>query len=242
VIPGWLLLTSAGILLCLYLAAEARLHRRGDRWPVTRSSSALGASLTLVVAGLWPARGAVDDTVVHLLVTMLAPLFLAVSAPVSLALRTLPHPLRRHLLRALHSRWSRAVTWLPLATVLQVGGLPVYYLLPVPPVVHGLLMAHMVAAGWLFATVVVGADPVPHHPGIVARSLALVTVLAAHDVIAKLVFARGGGTAAQVLFYGGDAVELLTAVLLFSRWYRRTRPRSARAAAPTSIRSPAGSS
>jgi putative membrane protein len=229
VIPGWLLLAGAALLLAGYLGAESRLHRRGDRWPVRRSAAAVGAVAALALAGFWPVRGALDDTVVHLLVTMLVPLLLALSAPVSLALRTLPGAVRSPLLAVLHSRWARAVTRLPVATVLEVAGLYVYYLVPLPGVVHGLLMVHMVAAGWLFAAVLVGPDPVPHHPGVVARAAALLTVFAAHDVLAKLLYARGGGTAAQLLFYGGDVVEVATAVALFGRWYVRVRPRPGRA-------------
>ena len=224
-IPGWLLLLAAGVLLAVYLVAEGALHRRGDRWPVPRTGAAVAAALAWAVAGVWPVRGEVDDVVVHLLVTMAAPVLLALSAPVSLALRTVRPRSRELLVRALHLRWSRAVTWLPVATVLEVGGLYLYYLVPVPPAVHGLLMVHMVAAGWLFATVLVGPDPVPRRPSLVARAVALATVFAAHDVLAKLLYARGGGAAAELLFYGGDVVELFTAVVLFGRWYRRSRPR-----------------
>lgn len=225
-IPGWLLLGAAAVLLGSYLAGEGRLQRRGDRWPVARTAAAVAAGAALTAAGLWPVRSAVDDTVVHLLVVMGAPLLLALSAPVSLALRTLPRRPRALLLRGLHSRWSRVVTWWPVATALEVGGLYAYYLLPVPAAAHGLLMTHMVAAGWLFSTVLVGPDPTPHRPGLPARCLALLTVFAAHDVLAKLLYARGGGSAAQLLAYGGDLVEVLTAVALFARWYRRSRPRA----------------
>lgn len=225
-IPGWLLLCAAAVLPALSLLGEHRLHRRADRWPVGRTTCAVAAGAALALAGLWPVRSTVDDTVVHLLVTMVAPLLLTLSAPVSLALRTLGRRPRALLVAALHTRWSRVVTWLPVATALEVAGLYVYYLVPVPDLVHGVLMVHMVAAGWLFSTVLLGPDPVPHRPGVLARSLALLTVFAAHDVLAKLLYARGGGQAAQLLFYGGDVVEVCTAVVLFTRWYRRGRPRA----------------
>lgn len=228
-IPGWLLLSAAAVLLAGYLGAESRLHRRGDRWPVGRSAAAVGAVAAVAGAGLWPVRGAVDDTVVHLLVTMLAPLLLALSAPVSLLLRTAPARVRAAVLVVLHSRWARFTTRLPVATALEAGGLYVYYLVPVPPVLHGLLMVHMVAAGWLFSAVLVGPDPVPHRPGLLPRAAALLVVFAAHDVLAKLLYARGGGAGAQLLAYGGDVVEVATAVALFGRWYVRVRPRPGRA-------------
>jgi putative membrane protein len=226
VIPGWLLLSAAAVLLAGYLGAEQRLHRRGDRWPVSRSAAAVGAVVAVVAAGLWPVRSAVDEVAVHLLVTMAAPLLLALSAPVSLALRTLTGRARTGLVAVLHSRWARTVTWLPLATALEAGGLPLYYLAPLPHGWHGPLTVHMVLAGYLFSAVLVGPDPVPHRPGIVGRSFALLVVFAVHGVVAKLLYAAGGGTAAQLLYYGGDVVEIVTAVALFARWYRRTAPRS----------------
>ena len=59
--------------------------------------------------------------------------------------------------------------------------------------------------------------------------MALLVVFTTHDVLAKLLYARGGGSGAQLLFYGGDVIEVLTAVVLFGRWYVRVRPRPGRA-------------
>jgi putative membrane protein len=60
----------------------------------------------------------------------------------------------------------------------------------------------------------------------------LFLVAGSHDILAKLMYAQlrptGGGSAdeirtgAQVLFYGGDVVELMLAVGLFAGWYART--------------------
>ncbi|WP_432564740.1 cytochrome c oxidase assembly protein [Kineococcus sp. SYSU DK003] len=227
-IPGWLLLSAAGALLAGYLGAEQRLHRRGDRWPVSRSAAAVGAVVAVAAAGLLPVRSALEETAVHLLVTMAAPLLLALSAPVSLVLRTVTGPARAGVVAVLHSRWARTVTWLPLATALEAGGLCLYYLAPLPHGWHGPLTVHMVLAGYLFSAVLVGPDPVPRRPGILPCSLALLFVFAVHGVVAKLLYAAGEGTAAQLLYYGGDVVEIATAVALFARWYRRSAPRPAR--------------
>ncbi|WP_432519405.1 cytochrome c oxidase assembly protein [Kineococcus sp. SYSU DK006] len=211
-----------------YLWAESRLHRRGDRWPVARTAVAAAAVLSASAAALWPVRTLVDEVAVHLLLTMLAPLLLALSAPVSLALRTLPRAPRRVLLALLHSRWARAVTWAPVVLVLQVGGVAVFWLAPLPHALHGPLMVHMLAAGWLFSTCLVGRDPVPGRPGTLGRAVLLLVAAAAHHVVAKLLYARGGGSGAELLFYGGDAVEVATALVLCAQWYERTRPRPGR--------------
>nr|WP_240897273.1 cytochrome c oxidase assembly protein [Kineococcus vitellinus] len=218
-----------------YLWAESRLHRRGDRWPPARSAAAVAAVLSATAAALWPVRAATDEVAVHLLLTMLAPLLLALSAPVSLALRTLPRAPRRLLLALLHSRWARVVTWAPVVLVLEVGGLAVFWLAPLPHALHGPLMVHMVAAGWLFSTYLVGRDPVPGRLGTPGRAAVLLVASAAHHLVATLLHARGGdaveaATAAELLSRGGDAVEVATAVALCAQWYVRTRPRPGRGA------------
>ena len=213
-----------------YLWAESRLHRRGDRWPVARSAAAVAAVLSATAAALWPVRALVDEVAVHLLLMMLAPLLLALAAPVSLALRTLPRTPRRLLLALLHSRWARVVTWAPVVLVLEVGGVAVFWLAPLPHALHGPLMVHMLAAGWLFSTYLVGRDPVPGRLGTLGRAVLLLVAAAAHHVVATLLHARGGGSGAELLSSGGDAVEVATAVALCAQWYVRTRPRPGREA------------
>ncbi|MEZ0165196.1 cytochrome c oxidase assembly protein [Kineococcus sp. LSe6-4] len=225
------LLVPAVLLPAGYLALEQVLHRRGDAWPVARSAAVLAAGALLAVAASWPEAGpagaGVAETVRHLLATMAAPVLLALSGPVALVLRVLPPRPRRVLVRLLHSRWARAVTWWPVATVLAASGAPLFYLAPVPHGLHGPLMVHTALASWLFATVVAGPDPVRGRPGAVTSTLALLVVAAVHGVSAKLWFAAGAGPAAELLFVGGDVVEVATAVAVWARWYRRTAPRPA---------------
>ncbi|WP_432573756.1 cytochrome c oxidase assembly protein [Kineococcus sp. SYSU DK005] len=245
------LLVLAVLVPGAYLAGEQRLHRRGDRWPVRRTAAALGAGAALAAAGLapalapgvLPAGGFRAHVVVHLLATMLAPLLLALAAPVTLALRALPLRARRALLGAVRGRWSRVVTWAPVVLALEAGGLAAFYLTPLFALAHerpwlgALVHAHTAAAAYLFSAVVAGADPLPHRPGVAARAVLLVVAAAVHDVVAKLLWARGvpaapghgghaGGTAdvragAELLHYGGTLVEVATAVALFGGWYAR---------------------
>jgi hypothetical protein len=60
----------------------------------------------------------------------------------------------------------------------------------------------------------------------------LVLALAAHDVLAKRLYAQAGGpgladerSGALLMYYGGDVVDLALAVLVCARWYRRSAPR-----------------
>ena len=87
-----------------YLVGVAVLHRRGDRWPLGRTFSfvvvGMGVFLFVTSSGI----GAYDTTLLsvhmvqHMALTMVVPLALALGAPVTLALRTLPRRPRGWLL------------------------------------------------------------------------------------------------------------------------------------------------
>lgn len=214
-----------------YRAGVRRLDARGDRWPLGRVAATASGLVVLAVALLPPVATADDDprvhVVQHLLMAMLAPLLLALGAPVTLALRTLHPPARRRLLALLGSRAARVVTAPVAVLALDVGGLYAYYLTGLHDLaerhaaLHVVAHAHMIAAGCLLAWVVAGADPVRGRPGVPGRLALLVVAGAAHDVLAKLLYLRGWGEAAQLLYYGGEAVDVLLALAVLAPWYAR---------------------
>ena len=101
-----------------------RLRRLGVRWPATRVAAMLAGSFCTAAAALPPIASHDELFPVHvgqhLLLGMAAPAFLALSAPVTLALRTLPRRRRRILLRLLHS-FPVAVLAAPAAAVLPIS-------------------------------------------------------------------------------------------------------------------------
>ena len=222
---------------------------RGDRWPRRRTASA-AAGLVLLAIGLLPPLASVDEefrvhVVQHLLVAMVAPLLFALGAPVTLALRTVRTPTRRRLLALLRSHPVRVLTWPPVVLALDVGGLYLVYLGGLGehaqhmPWLHPLVHAHMIAAGWLFASVVAGTDPVPR-PGVPGRLALVVLAGAGHDVVAKLLYARGYGQGAEIMYYGGTIVDVALAVAVLVGWYAAGGRELARAQRRAErIRSPA---
>jgi len=106
----------------------------------------------------------------------------------------------------------------------------------VPPlVVH----VHMLMAGYLFAFALIGPDPAPHRPGFAVRAGVLVVAVAAHDVLAKLLYAAPppGAPVAQaevaglLMYYGAAPVHVALFVLLGREWLagqRRARDRAQR--------------
>lgn len=227
-----------------HLLAVARLAGRGVHWPVARSAAALGGLLALAVALASPL--AVEDerfpahVVQHLLLGMVAPLLLALAAPVTLLLRTLPRPYRERMARLLHWRPTRWLAHPLFGALLAVGGMYALYLTPLyaatlrHPFLHLLLHAHFLLAGYLFAWSLVGLDPIPHRVPFAMRAAVLVLSLGAHATLAKLLYADGPAIAGlpvvpgslddwhlgtQIMWYGGDIVDVGFTVAFFCQWY-----------------------
>ncbi len=261
--PGpafWVLVALIGAGGC-YAAGVARLRGWGIRWPVLRSVSWV-AGLICVAAAVLPLPGNVPEfpahVVTHLLMAMLAPLLLALSAPITLLLRTTRGRVRSTTLRIVHSRLARVLMLGPVIVVLDIGGLYGFYLTPLYDMAHhsaalkAVVHLHMFLAGCLLSWYLIALDPLKHRPGLRTSLAVLLVVAAAHDLLAKLMFARhlpvGGGTAAdietgsQLMYYGGSVIELALAVAVLSGWYRRTGRAHRREQARAAVRIPARSS
>jgi putative membrane protein len=181
----------------------------------------------------------------HLLAGMLAPLLLVLSAPVTLALRTLPVVPARRVSRVLASGPLTVLIHPVTAAALNVGSLWALYATPLggamlgDPLLHYLLITHFVFAGYLFTASIVGRDPAPHRASFGLRLVVLLLAVAAHSVLAKHLYAHPpeGSTAdsaragAELMYYGGDLVELVIIVVFFAQWY--SRPRGERRREPT---------
>jgi putative copper resistance protein D len=110
----------------LYLLGVVVLHRRGDHWPVGRTCSFVVVGLGLFWWASSSGLAAYDTTLLsvhmvqHMVLSMLVPLALALGAPITLALRTLPARPRRWLLVCLHSRVAKVLSFPPLTFTLYV--------------------------------------------------------------------------------------------------------------------------
>lgn len=218
----------------LYLSGVLTLRGRAVRWSRRRTLSFLIGVALLAVALLSP-LAAHDDVftvhvVQHLLLGMFAPVFLALSAPITLALRVLAPHRRRLLVSVLHTSPATVLTHPVTAAALSVGGVAVlnntglYAQAEQHEGTHILVHMHFVVSGYLFAAAIVGLDPRKHQPSMLLRCVVVVAAFAAHDTIAKLLYAHGPAawrTGALVMFYGGDAADVLLVAVLFAQWYGR---------------------
>ncbi|WP_346770299.1 cytochrome c oxidase assembly protein [Streptomyces sp. Z423-1] len=254
---GQLLTAVAALLVAVaYLLATGRLRRRGDAWPRWRdvSFTAGGVGTAWASGGAVPGGPFTGHMIQHLVVGMAAPLLFVVAHPLTLALRALrPGRARRRLLVLAR---SRPVGWLvlpPLAALLDVGGLWLLYRTELfaamrhQPLLHGVVHAHMLAAGLVFTFAVCQLDPVRRRWSVTVRGATLLAAGAAHAVLAKTLYAfppPGTDFAAadlhsgvQWMYYGGDVVDAALAVVLGVGWYtaggRARARRTRRGAAPT---------
>lgn len=187
-------LVSCAVVITLWYL---RLRRRGDAWPVLRMAS-LYAGLGLIA---WVTSGGPavyghvlfsGHMVQHMVLVMLAPIFLVLGAPVTLALRALPSRQddsrgpRELLLAIVHSRWAGFFANPVVAAVNVVGSMIAFYysqlflLSMTNHLVHLWMVVHFTLAGYVFVNVLVGIDPGPRRPGYPLRLVLLFATMAFH--------------------------------------------------------------
>jgi cytochrome c oxidase assembly factor CtaG len=185
-----LLLASA----ILYGAGVLRMRRRGDRWPLGRTVCFAMGLATLAIA-LLSGLAAYDTTLLsahmvqHMVLSMVAPIFLALGAPVTLALRTLQLGPRKVLLAVVHSRYVRFLC-LPVVSfglfvanpfVLYFSGL--YRVSLEHEWVHQWVHLHLLVVGCLFFWPLLGIDPLPGRMPYPLRALLMVVSTPFHTVL-----------------------------------------------------------
>ncbi|MGY1639982.1 cytochrome c oxidase assembly protein [Geodermatophilus sp. SYSU D00703] len=215
----------------LYVAATWRCRAP---WSLARTASwLLGVAAAGSGAGLAAAHGDLRTHMAgHLLLGMVAPLLLVLAAPVTLALRALPVTAARRLARGLRTPVPRWASDPLVAVPLHAAGLWVLYGTGLHaaaahrPGLAAAVAVHLLFSGYLATASVLAVDPVPHPRGVGVRAGALAAGTAAHDVLARWLYAHPpagvlhGAEGAQVMNDGGTVVTVVVAAVLWWRWYR----------------------
>lgn len=242
---AWVTAALLGIAVAAYLVGVPLLRRRGTTWPARRTAAWVCGCLFVGGALVGPlAERAHHDFTVHMaghvLLGMAGPLLLVLAAPVTLALRVLPVRGGRVLGRLLSSPPMAVLTDPFVAGVLNIGGLWVLYrgglyeATHTEPLLHVLVHVHVLAAGYLFTFAVLsGPDPAPHRPSPSWRAAALVLGIAAHNILAKTIYAappegvplEQARAGAELMYYAGAPVEIALIFLVCRPWFL---PRSGR--------------
>jgi putative membrane protein len=240
-----LALLAAG---ALYVAAGWRTP-----WPLRRTASWL-AGLAAAGAGvvLATAHGDLRTHMAgHLLLGMVAPLLLVLAAPVTLALRALPVAAARRLSRVLRSPPLRWATDPLVAVPANAAGLWLLYgtglhaAVVHRPALAALVGLHVLVSGYLATAAVLAVDPSPHRRPVGVRAAALAAGAAAHDVLAKWLYATPlpgvpfAAEGARLMWDGGTVVTLVVAGVLWRRWYTSRAAVRAAGAPPAAVPGPA---
>jgi cytochrome c oxidase assembly factor CtaG/putative copper export protein len=177
--PDTVVLTVAALAAVLYLLGVRRLRASGVAWPVGRTIAWLAGILSAVIvlcSGLATYTSALFSShmVMHMVLTMVTPILLALGGPVTLALRSLPvaprgegRGAREWILAVLHSDPVRVLTNPLVALALYVGSLYVFYYTSLfetalrSHTAHLFMAAHFVTVGCLYFWPIIGIDPLP---------------------------------------------------------------------------------
>lgn len=227
--PDSIVLTLAALAAAGYLVGLRRLAARQIAWPWWRTAAFLSGVLVVVLvmcSGVATYAMAMFSVHMaqHMVLTMLAPVLLAIGAPVTLALRALPaagrdqpRGPREWLLAALHSRPSRLLTQPAVALAIYLVSLYGLYFTPLfqdamrVHAAHLLMSAHFLAVGILFFFPIIGADPMPRRLPHVGRLLLLGVSLPVHAFFGVIIL--GGKDLLAPAWFGALAlpgVDLLS--------------------------------
>ena len=93
---------------------------------------------------------------------------------------------------------------------------------------------HVFIGGYLFTMSMIYIDPTPHRSSFQYRAIVLVIALASHDVLSKYIYiypptnvpTAQAETGAMIMYYGGDAIDIIIIFILCLQWFRENRPRT----------------
>ena len=182
----------------LYVKGVLVLSKRGDKWPVGRTVAfACGvASADFATSGglgVYAHFAFSFHMIAHMILGMIAPIGFILSAPITLALRTLPQGrdanergIRGQLVALLNSRYLKVLTNPIVALAIFDGSLFLLYMTPLfgdlmqNHAGHLFMNIHFLLAGALFFHVIVGIDPNPQKVPHLVRIIILFAAMSIH--------------------------------------------------------------
>jgi cytochrome c oxidase assembly factor CtaG len=239
----------------LYLYGVWRLRQRGDHWPPGRTVAFIAGGLGSIAAVTVTGIEAYDTTLIsvhmvqHMVLSMVGPIFLALGAPTTLALRVLRAQPRKALLAVLHSRFVRVLTFPLVAFGLFIANPFVLYFTGAYRQtlehvwVHEFVHFHFIVTGCLFFWPLLGLDPLPNRWPYPGRALLMVLSVPFHTVLGLTIMQStvllGGDwypnlglswldpkadqvTAGGILWAGGEIVSVTMLGILVVQWVRQS--------------------
>ena len=96
-----------------------------------------------------------------------------------------------------------------------------------------LIHLHIFLAGYVYTASLLQLEPSPDRYRFSFRAAVLVLSLAAHQILAKFIYAHPLGevptdlaeAGGMLMYYGGDVIDLVIIIVLCRRWYQTLQPR-----------------
>ncbi|HEX4218619.1 MAG TPA: cytochrome c oxidase assembly protein [Acidimicrobiales bacterium] len=251
----WLSLVSLGIETAFavgYVVFVRRLAARGRPWSPWRTISFVAGILTIVIA-VQSGVASYDDSVFdihviqHLLLMNVAPILLALGAPVTLVLQAGRRTTQQRVLKVLHHPIIEAITNPVVVLVVFSATMVGYFLTPFyqfsleHPLLHDLTHLHFLIAGCLYWWLVVGIDPsrwrlsYPMKLGFLAVGIPVGTVLglgltqsrvSVAPLFHSLADTRAGGATLWIM---GEIFTFVAMGIVVLQWMRADVREAARA-------------
>jgi putative copper resistance protein D len=190
---GLLILATA-----LYSRGIILLSRRGDKWPVGRTIAfACGVAAadfaTSGGIGIYAQYAFSYHMIAHMIIGMIAPIGFVLSAPITLALRTLPQGrnhdergIRGTVISLIHSKAMAFYTNPIVVLAIFDGSLFLLYMTPLFSGMmhshsgHLIMNLHFLLSGYLFFHVIIGVDPNPRKVPHIVRIIMLFAAMSIH--------------------------------------------------------------
>lgn len=198
----WFMLSLGLVAAGLYTFGVIRVKQNQIEWSFLRTLSFM-TGIGLVI---WTTNSGISmyskvsfeyHMIQHMTLSMIAPIFIVLSTPITLALRALPakkssdhRSLREWILALLHSSYSKLITHPLVVLAIFTFGLYGMYFTPLFATLMGshtghiFMELHFLISGLLFSYVVIGADPSPRVVPYWARLMIVLVGLSLHAFFA----------------------------------------------------------
>lgn len=231
------------LLFLFYIVAVWLSNRKKKTWPVYRVVAWSFGILCAMLAIIGPIADMAHTDfsahmISHILLGMLAPILIALGAPITLLLRTISVHKARKLTTILRSRPLHFVQHPIIASLLNVGGLCVLYTTDLFLMMHEnmllyvIIHVHVFLAGYVFTISIIYVDLAPLRKSYLYRTVVFLFALAGHSILSKYIYANPPNGVSKdqaelgsmIMYYGGDTVEIGLISILFYQWYKKSRP------------------
>lgn len=227
------------LLIVLYLYAVVSTKKNYRAWPIYRIVSfSLGiiciATTLIGPIAMLSHTNFTAHMVGHLLLGMLGPLLIVISAPITLLLRILKVNHARKVSMVLRSRYVQIISHPLVASVLNIGGLWILYTTDLFEAMHQsvllyiLVHVHVFLAGYVFTASMIYIDPTPHRTTFRFRTLVFICALAGHNILSKWIYANppsgvskaDAELGAMTMYYGGDLIDVWIIIIMCYQVYK----------------------